>query len=702
MSFLSGYSILFIVLSLLSALTFSFFYYRKTKISGPPKLLLICIRATAVFLFLSLLFISYITLTAKSTSRPKNIFLIDYSSSMRLENRMEDLKKSIETIKKIKNSESENRYYLFADDIIKEIDLKEFYELNDVNANIGNTNLSKSLNTIFSFFENETISSVNIISDGIINTGGNPIYSAGTGNILYNYFLIGDTVQRKDLSIKNIFFNSTSYTESNTQILTEINSYNLNKPVKISLFEDDKLIHEKNIDVNDKNIIYNCSFDVKSKTVGIIKYTVKLENQQDEITEKNNIEKFFIEYISNKFKILVISGNPSPDFSYLKESMKKINNFESEFLTQKSPGIFYEGQLPALYDFNSLILINYPNASTDLNSLFRLKEELDKINLPVFFISGSNTDYERLKILYNFLPFSNINKIGNEEKTSIKIINDLSNNVNKFFGFSSPVNNLPEITIPGINFSLTTGSEAVILSGKSTKPILIFDNNSGRNSAALLAYNFFRWRLNNTYSESKDFLTEILPGIILSISNKEKNKKILIKTEKQIYSPYEKIQVKGEINTDEPINLSLIKSQVYNNTITKDIEVSRTGGNNFSGEIGNLAEGEYVIKCSLLKDGIEIANDVKKIIVKESNMECKETKAENNILANLSISSGGIKFSGEGISEINEKLKTKNEKDILIRTNKEKVYLNSSVFLLLFIIFLFSIEWFFRKRMNLP
>ncbi|MFA5405686.1 MAG: hypothetical protein WC358_12210, partial [Ignavibacteria bacterium] len=362
-----------------------------------------------------------------------------------MENRGEELEKTIDLIKSIDNSIAENRYFAFSDDISNEIEKKDSSNINEENTNNESTNPIKTLNTISKIFGDKKISTINIISDGIFNTGGNPLHLQQYPNTIFNYFLIGDTNQKNDLSIKNIFFNPTAYTESNTQILVEFNSYNYDKDIKITLFEEENLIQEKKISVNSKNTLYNCPFNVKSNNEGIIKYKVVIEKEQNELTEKNNSEEFFIEFISNKFKLLVLSGNPSADFSYLTESIKKISNFEAKFFVQKAPGIFYEGQLPELNEFNLLILINFPTTLTDLNIINKLNDDLKNINLPIFFISGGNTDYERLKILNNHLPFTLINKTGNDEKTTVNLINDISSEISNLFDFKRIPNNFPEI-----------------------------------------------------------------------------------------------------------------------------------------------------------------------------------------------------------------------------------------------------------------
>ncbi len=702
MNFTSEYGILYFVLSLLTAIIISFLHYRKTKTAFPTKFFLISLRALVIFLLLSVIFIIYITYEKKTGEEPINVFLIDKSKSMSLENRGIETDKSLELIKDIKNDISKNMYFTFSGDILEEFDVKSFSNLKTDGFDLESTNLTNTLNNISNILDNKRISTVNIVSDGIINEGGNPEYLTQYTNTLFNYLLIGDTIQKNDLSIKNVFFNPEVYAGSQTKILVEFYSYNFNKEIKINLLEEDKLIEDKKINVNTEKTDYTCTFNIKSEEEGIKRYKVIIVNESSEITDKNNTEEFFIKYTDNKLKLLVLSGNPSADFSYLAESIKRISNLEAKYFVQKAAGIFYEGQLPAMDEFNLLLLINFPTQATDLNLLNGINENLGSLNLSVFFISGSNTDYERLKILSKHLPFSSYSRAGNDNTTSLKLTEGISLEKENSLPHLKLSDKLPEVFIPGNNFALVPEASTLIYSSKFSRPVLVLARNSERNSAAFFAYDFYKWRLNPENTDSKDLLGKIISDITYCICEKEKNKKIYIYIDKQIFSPYEVIKLRGNLNISESSSKVDIKMQVYNSSFSKEIGITKTSKNSFSGEIKNLHEGEYYIKAILYYDGIEIANDIKKILVKESNREYIDTKADNSILNILSSRSSGGLITEQELHEINKKIESKNEKDIIFKNNIQKKYLNSSISLLFFTIIILIIEWFIRKRINLP
>lgn len=702
MNFKQEYYLLYIAVSVSVAVILSFLFYRKTVLNSFSKLSLAGLRALSVLAILLLLFISFITLSKKITDKPVNIFLFDNSPSMTLENRIGELNKSEDIINALSNNYSVNKYYVFSGDDIKEIEKNDIPGIVADSMNPGSTNLTAAISKIVNIFSDKKISSVNIFSDGIINSGGSPINIAEQTGSIYNYFLTGDTVQKNDLLVKNIYFNNSVYTESNSSVLAEINSYNYDKTIKVDLYEDDILKQTKEIRVTKEKTVYNQLFTVKSNEEGIKKFKVEIEKEPDEVTYKNNSEEFFIDFLKNKFKILVLSGNPSSDFSYLSGTLKSLSNIEAKFFTQKAAGVYYEGQVPTLDDFNVLLLINFPNSFTDLSILNSLNENIKKINMPLIFISGSNTDYEKLKILSDCLPVADIRKGGNEVSTGIKTVNDLSSDIAGYFSFGNTINNLSDIFIPGINFSLKPESRTILFSSKASKPVLVISENKDRNSAVLLAYDFYKWRLNSSNSMLKNILAEIISGIILNIGNKENNKKINFSTDKQIYSPGELIRISGTVNITDIKGNETVKLQIYNNKFSNDIGINKASNNSFSVNTKIREKGEYFIQGILYQNGIEIGQDVKKILVKESVIEFKNTKPDRNILDNLAGLTGGRRITVQGLSELKDNIKQRNENDLNNREIKNKIFLNSSLFILVLVIILLSAEWFIRKRLNLP
>ena len=67
--------------------------------------------------------------------------------------------------------------------------------------------------------------------------------------------------------------------------------------------------------------------------------------------------------------------------------------------------------------------------------------------------------------------------------------------------------------------------------------------------------------------------------------------------------------------------------------------------------------GEYFIKGTLYQNGIEVGQDIKKILIKESEIEYKKTKPENTILENLAGITNGNKITLQNLNILKDKIK---------------------------------------------
>ena len=102
-----------IIVTIISALL-SYFFYRNSSIKNPLKLILQFIRFLTIWLIFILLLSPVLSFISEITQKPINIFLIDNSLSLNIENRdslTTDLLNNI--IPDIDNNKSENKYFCF-------------------------------------------------------------------------------------------------------------------------------------------------------------------------------------------------------------------------------------------------------------------------------------------------------------------------------------------------------------------------------------------------------------------------------------------------------------------------------------------------------------------------------------------------------------------------------------------------------------
>ncbi|MEO8209196.1 MAG: hypothetical protein ABI840_01435 [bacterium] len=701
----TDYSFVFILAALILSFLISYFYYKKSKLEGIQKKIFTALRFLSTLFILLLLFSPVISFVKNLTQQPVNVFLIDNSESLVLENRSGKIKEILKD--KIKNSSSdnsENLFFLYSRNLYKEIEVKsdEVESIPFTGINNFETNLTTSLYSLQERLTHSNLSSITIISDGIINAGGNPATVARSLNVPVDYILVGDTIQKNDLVLRNVFYNKTSFIESNVPINIEINSYNYERDIRINLYEEDILIDSKDLPVSKFRSVYDVSFNVLVNAEKVVRYKIEIAGLDDEITLKNNYQEFFIKFVNNKFKVLVLAGGPSADLSFISEEIKKVTNFETTFLTQKSSSEFYEGTLPDLSKFDTYIFIGFPTAITNQSILNDIKDKLEKNNSSLIFFAGRNTDYSKLSVLDEKLPFKSSGVSGSEEETGISSVSNLNDEIFKNKNLISSVNSLPNIFKTGSAFSINPSAETFLLTTKNSEPAFVIQNTDKNKSAAFLAHGLFKWRLSSRQNNANEVLNYILTSSIVAITDKEKKKTFTVETTKPVYSKYENVRFEAHITNFELQGGEQIKVNVRGSGFSEDIELKKSDNKYYEAEISVPINGNYEYTAELYSKNNLVESIVNRFAIGENNYEFKLTKADNAILNALTNETMGKNFTDLTSEEIDETLKVFNEKSKIEYSSVQNFEMNLNPYYLGIVIFLLCLEWFFRKRNNLP
>lgn len=702
-SFRTDYSFIFVLVGLILSFVISYYYYRNSKLDSPQKKFFTVLRFLSVFFILLLLLSPVISFIKNLSEDPVNVFFIDLSQSILIDKRNEEIKEIVESkVENINPGNSENLYYLFSGSLYQEINESEFESIDYNGINNFETNLTNSLYSLQQKLAGKNLSTISIISDGIINKGGNPVLVAKALNVPINYILVGDTIQKNDLVLKNTFYNKVVFIESTVPINVEVNSYNYDRDIKINLYEEDKLIGSKNLKVTTPEQSYSLTFDVLSNTEAVIKYKIEIEGLNDEITLRNNFQEFFIKFVDNKFKILVLSGGPSADLGFLSEEIKRIKNFEATFLTQKSATEFYEQALPDLNSFDSFIFIGYPTAITNQSILNDVKDKLERNNSSLIFFASRNVEYQKLTVLEDKLPFKLMGFSQAEEETGIKTVSSLNNEIFKNSDLLSTINSLPNIFKTGSNFSSNPSAETFLLMNRNSEPALIIQNTDKNKSAAFLAYGLYKWRLNNQNNNSGELLNYIITNTLVATTNKEEKKPFVIETTKPVYSRFENVIFEASIRNFELQGGEEIKVKVKGNNFNNEFNLIKTDNRFYRGEINIPVDGNYEYVSELYSKNLLVGSVYNRFAIGENNNEYLLTRADNTILSALSNETKGINLKNLNSSSINDSLKIFNEKSKAEYKSPQNFELNINPYFLFGVILLLCLEWFFRKRNNLP
>jgi len=695
------YSILFIILIIPLSFIISYFHYKNVELTKLKKYFLVLLRFLSLALILVLLLFPVIRLIEYIYKESKDIILIDNSLSLKLENRDSLLKVKVKDFVNI--LEDNNRDYdifLFSGSLIKKISKDEVESINYDSIDNFKTNLDISLKEILDYEKDSKINTITIFSDGIINDGTNILGISGV-NFKINYFLIGDRQQKPDLVLNELLYNKYSFISAYIPILVKFSSYNINKNVRINLYEEDKLVNYIYQNVTQDKIDYEVLFNIKSDIETIKRYNVDIEPDNMEITTKNNYRNFHIKFISNKFNILVLSGNPSPDFSFFKNQIQKIENIKADYLTQKDGVNFYEGNLNDFREYSCIVFWGFPTARTSQMILDKIKQEVEIYKTPLFFFAMGNVDYSKLKNFENYLPFI-INSTESSE-ISIKLKPVIQVNKNNSFNFKynfSGIENFPPLFYKPNLITSKPNSDILLSSSNELSPVFLVSYTEKNKSAAFLAYGLNNWRLNPVNYNYEPVFNSVLVNTISALFDYEKQKRIIVEPIKDEFSLYENVIINVRLNPlknkDDKVGL-----HIYNPNIDLYPSLKGIGEHNFESRFKLENKGDYYSEAYLENIDTPETKDYFRFYINENNFEYIETRAREDYLIRLSNITGGKDLSNLDNNDIND-LFSVNSKDRNEIEYLKNIYLNYNPIYIIILILLFSLEWFLRKKFNLP
>jgi hypothetical protein len=694
------------ILSFILLVGYVVYIYRYTipSISNGKKVFLIILRLTALTLILFVIFEPVLTLAKKRVLEPVNLIFLDNSRSIQINdgtNRSQTIKDFVKGIKD-NNLAGNSELYTFGSNT----STLSYDSLQRLNFNEGSTNFSKIFSTVSKI--NRNISSIVIVSDGVITDGSDPLHNAIRLNIPVYTVGTGDSTTRNDVDVKNVLYNEMIYAQTPTTIAASIgNTGFANKTVTVSLYENDTFKDQKKISLSPDGI-QNVDFTYLPKNGGEKKLSVVVSNSPGEFTYANNRKVFFINVLNNKIKVLLIAGSPSSDVSFIKNSLKSDNNLSISSITQVARDKFIEKDYSQkLIDSTNIIfLVGFPSKETPPQLLLSVLNEIKDKDKPFFITLSNGVDLLRLKSLQDELPFT----VGNISGDYLEIQPDISvsesNNPLLQNNVTNPVNawnNLPPVYQPNIDLKSKPESEVIskvkINNIPMNRPLILTRVLGSKKSIALLAADVWIWKL-ETATKNLDLFDRFILSSVKWLNTKEDHKEFSVKTTKKLYSLGEQVEFNAQVydQTFNPVQDADVKVSIKSSNKNYDINLNSIGGGLYEGTFQADQAGDYTYTGEGYKNNNKLGSDEGKFNIGETDIEMVNPTMNSEYLSLLSNQTGGKFFYNSNYRSLYPILK-----EITAHSSKDKIEVSrinlwSNEQLLIAAILFFALEWFMRKR----
>ena len=660
--------------TLLIGLGYATLLYRKDDkiVSIWLKRTLFLFRMLIVSFLCFLLLSPLINTLLKQDEKPILILAQDASASVKDYNIYDDLFQLVE-----KTEKDFDVFPFHFDETIKEGLTNEMSGLQ--------TNYTNLFDELESRFLNRNVAAVVMATDGLYNIGENPIYKANATNVPIYTIALGDTIQQKDLLIKNVQYNEIAFLGNNFPIDVLVESFNCkNEIAELKLYNGELLLYKQKININQDDFHLKIPLKIFAKQKGLQKYTLQISSLASEKNKANNRYEIFVDILDSKYNILLLSDNSHPDIAAFKNLLLKNKHYSIEVEKLESFSKNIE-------KYNLIALFGIPT-----NSYSGKLTEIINSDVPLLFFVNARTNLTYFNNLYKGLDIKGKNTmqevfVSQNENFSLFTI---SPELSKFFL------QLPPLYAYFGDYKLSSVSEVLLNQkiGKITteKPILFFENSTNRKVGVFTGEGFWKWKLLE-YSKQKNSkaFDELFSGIA---------QYLLLQDDKSHF----RLQYEHKINVNVPI---IFEAEFYNDSYQlvnkNDISLIITDDNgkeypfNFSKlnkayhlNVGVFPVGEYSFTAKVL--GTTYAKKGRFNII-PFQLEMLQTKANHQLLYNLAYQSGGEIFFQNQMGKLIKEITNSDRNKTIIHT-KEKVQelINIQWILFTLLLLIFS-EWFVRK-----
>ena len=674
------YVLLCIAIGVLGA----FLLYRKDKnlgeLSSLWKKILACLRFVSISFLAFLLLEPLLEFSKEKIEKPILIIANDSSESMLVSNDSlevkNQLKQNLIELEKNLSSKYEIIKYSFGEEINEGLDFS---------FKSKSTNISAFFKEIQNRYYNRNLSGIVLASDGIYNSGSNPLFEAKKLKGIPVYSIaIGDTAVKKDVFIDQILHNRLVYKGNKFLVSVEVKAEQCkNKRSVVRISKGGKMLGEKPINFIDNSDFKQVSFELNAKGNGLQKYNVSVSEVEGEYSTSNNYRSFYIDVLESKEKILILANSPHPDVNAIKSAFESNENYEvnTELISK------YNGKHE---DYNLLVACNLPSKSN----------KIEETNTPILYVLGNQTDFNKFNALkkgvevVNAKGFTESQTYLNPNFSSFKV----SQKLNSFVSSLSPLQ-VPFTT----KYSVANSVEIVLFQKigpvKTKYPLLAFNNVNNKKSGYFIGEGVWRWKLQDySLNQSNDRFNELFTQSAQFLISKE-DKSLFKVFGENTYTENEKIRFEAEIynKSYELINSKEVKMSIVNEQNNDFTYLFSSVGEIYGLEVGTLPSGNYRYLASTNINGKTMTRNGE-FSVNELMLEQNMSVANHQLLFNISDVTGGKMVNLEELNTLTNYISQSSEASDVIFQEKDIDDLINFKYIFFLLLALLSLEWFVRKR----
>jgi hypothetical protein len=691
LSISTEYSLWFVLLCLAVAAAGSWFLYQRNTLDLSGKYGKWMLRGLMAFRFLSLFFVAFLLLGplmkiwSRRTDKPFIIFAIDGSQSIVAGKDSSfyktTFKNEIEALQNSLGNDYEIKTYQFG---------KSLTNAFDGNYSEKQTNVSQVFDEIKNNYSNQNLGAIVLATDGLYNEGNNPLYTAREIKSPVFTVALGDTIQQKDLLIRQVKHNQIVYTGNIFPLQIDVSAYGYpGQKSIITVNHKGQNIFSQSVNIIGASFFTTIPISLDAKEAGTQHYIITVSALPGEVSVINNRYDVFVNIIDGKQKIAMVSYSPHPDLTAYKQAIEQNENYNIATLR-------YDKISPAeLKDYSLVIFHQIPGPRGEGSNL--VKEAKD-LHVPILYVLGAQTGlsyFNTLEPTMNILATRSANNeviAGFQPGFSLFTLGDDELEVIKKF---------PPLISPYGTYKYNAESEILFTQQigyvKTNYPLMLFSKSAGNKVGFICGEGFWKWRMYDAGLSEQKVTSSLAGKLVQYLAAKEDRSRFRINGNKR-FDENEPIRLDAEVYNEsyELINSVDVQIVIRNAQGKKyNYSFSKTG-NAYTLDAGLLPVGNYSYEASAAI-GNKVQNVKGQFAVVPLQVEFLQTTADHQLLNEIATETGGKLFSPSQLSELEKTLRSNETiKPVIYKQEDLKSWINLK-WIFFTILALLSVEWFIRK-----
>jgi hypothetical protein len=670
---------------LASVLLSVWFYPIQKKNSSSPILLQIkrLCRALSLFLILALLLHPVWLNIDKNQVKPSLLIFVDDSQSLRFADSagLALTQKNIDYLQDKLQDEAEIEVFYFGNHISDSsgIDGQEMTDLSMVNSYASQ------------FLRNKKNASILVASDGIYNTGLNPLFNLPPHKIHIHTLPLGDTTIKKDLIVKDVRQNRFVFLNNRFNVLVQIQANALKGHGSVlKLIQKGKILDSKPILINSQNEYMEISLSADASEPGIQRFSIIADSIPAELTYKNNVFDFYMDVIDDREKILIVYHAPHPDVGAIADALEVHQNYE---VVIKPSSQLNEDDVKKA---GLIIGHQFPLSMAD----HKWAKMIRQLEIPIFHIIGGQSTVEHLDQL---LPGVKIQPRSRKNNDAQAFVNKSFNGFALSESLLQHLPSWPPLQTPFGNYLLSPSFE-VILQQKINQietqyPLLVCHTSSHHRIGFLLGENCWRWRVTDAQTHlNTSLFDELILKMVRLLMIKETKQRFKVYPTKDKFMKGEQVKIHAEVYDQNlsPIQDADIWLKIKNEDGLQYSYQMQKETSYYSANMGSLDAQFYTFEAGV--NNYPFPEHQKgAFLVEPVQVELINLKADFQLLRNWSSATGGTCITHNHPDTLLHTLINDPHLVFLTKNKTQNKELLEFLTLLALIISFLGLEWFIRK-----